>query len=400
MANTFKFGNGNWAVKKDSVLAYNDENNNFKPLPFDFTRDTIGTYVDSDGLIKTARNGEARIDYLDNADGHLLLEPSRTNLVTQSNQFDTDWIGSGTSVLSGYLGLDGTNSAWLLTKTASDFANIRQNITFSGIHTFSVYLKKGTNTSAILRSTGGNDARIEINLIDGTTSGAVNTTSVLTESMGNDWWRCSMTLNASSNTAVRIYPEAPLGGTTAGNIYIQYAQLEAGSYATSYIPTNGSSVTRAAETFNQYDWQSKGILGSSEGTLFLDLKDCFSRDSTEIVYQFVDSSGNRIFRLYFEEEGECSIFRIYNNINSEFLTSNFTLTSSPKIAIVYDGTSRLDIFGNGQKITKTGSNLSSNAVVDGFEDALPINYNSTKFKEIKLYNTALSDSELETLTQV
>ena len=75
MANTFKFGNGNWATKEDSVLAYNDENNNFKPLPFDFTRASTATYVDSDGLIKTAGNGEARIDYTDSTDGALLLEP-------------------------------------------------------------------------------------------------------------------------------------------------------------------------------------------------------------------------------------------------------------------------------------------------------------------------------------
>ena len=51
MANTFKFGNGNWATKEDSVLAYNDENNNFKPLPFDFTRASTATYVDKNNQI-------------------------------------------------------------------------------------------------------------------------------------------------------------------------------------------------------------------------------------------------------------------------------------------------------------------------------------------------------------
>ena len=38
MANTLNLGDGNWATKKDSLLGYNSENNNFKPLPFDFTR--------------------------------------------------------------------------------------------------------------------------------------------------------------------------------------------------------------------------------------------------------------------------------------------------------------------------------------------------------------------------
>jgi hypothetical protein len=47
MANTFKFGNGKWAVKDGYALAYNDENGNFKPLPFDFTRAQV-----LQGLIK------------------------------------------------------------------------------------------------------------------------------------------------------------------------------------------------------------------------------------------------------------------------------------------------------------------------------------------------------------
>ena len=34
MANTLKFGNGEWYGKKDTILAYNDLNSNYKPLPF------------------------------------------------------------------------------------------------------------------------------------------------------------------------------------------------------------------------------------------------------------------------------------------------------------------------------------------------------------------------------
>lgn len=70
MANTFKFGNGNWAVKDGSALAYNDENNNFKPLPFDFTRASSATRVNKQGLVETVPSGKPRIDFLDNTDGH------------------------------------------------------------------------------------------------------------------------------------------------------------------------------------------------------------------------------------------------------------------------------------------------------------------------------------------
>ena len=82
MANTLKFGNGEWYGKKDTILAYNDENNNYKPLPFDFSRGSSATVINKDGLIETVGSGEPRIDYKDNTKGALLLEPSRTNLFT------------------------------------------------------------------------------------------------------------------------------------------------------------------------------------------------------------------------------------------------------------------------------------------------------------------------------
>ena len=53
MAKTFKFGeNGKWATKTGSSLAYNDQNDNFKPIPFSVTRDGIATRVNKEGLIE------------------------------------------------------------------------------------------------------------------------------------------------------------------------------------------------------------------------------------------------------------------------------------------------------------------------------------------------------------
>ena len=80
--NTLKFGNGEWYGKKDTILAYNDENSNFKPLPFSFDRASSATVVNKDGLIETVGSGEPRIDYKDDSKGALLLEPSRSNLIT------------------------------------------------------------------------------------------------------------------------------------------------------------------------------------------------------------------------------------------------------------------------------------------------------------------------------
>ena len=86
MANTLKFGNENWATKKDSILAYNDENANFKPLPFTTSRASTATRVNKAGLLETVASGIPRVDYLGNTKGAYLLEPRSTNLVLNSSE--------------------------------------------------------------------------------------------------------------------------------------------------------------------------------------------------------------------------------------------------------------------------------------------------------------------------
>ena len=390
MANTLNLGNGNWATKEDSLLAYNSENGNFKPLPFDFTRASSATVVNKDGLIETVGSGEPRIDFSNDAKGALLLEPSRTNNLLQSNQFDTTWIDSITTKTSGYLGLDGTNSAWLLTKTASSNANIRQNITFSGTHTFSVYLKKGTFTSVTLRSTGGLDARVEINLIDGTTSGEVNATSVKTELVGNDWWRCSLTFEAAVNTAVRIYPDL-IAGTTAGDIYIWGAQLEQGSYATSYIPTSGSAVTRVAD--NSSLTPPDGIISLTEGTFYVEYPNI---DNT-FAYIALSQSGNYVDRMLIYSSGNNRLsanFKQSGTLKLSGLTS--AIQGVVKAALSYSPTGSVFYVNGTQIATGTSSSF-------GILNEVELNSSSQvgcKLTQIKNYNTRLSNAELIALTTI
>ena len=99
MANTLKFGNENWATKKDSILAYNDENANFKPLPFATSRASTATRVNKLGLIEKVAVGIPRVDYLGNTKGALLLEPQSRNLISRSEAFASSyWTKSGASI--------------------------------------------------------------------------------------------------------------------------------------------------------------------------------------------------------------------------------------------------------------------------------------------------------------
>jgi len=176
-----------------------------------------------------------------NASG--LIEKERGNLVLQSNSFSTSpFLTSNVSVTSGQAGYDGTNDAWELSTTGvNGFENLYQNISFTGVHTISVYAKAGSKAYLTIRSLTS-DFRVEFKLDDGTHrtifGSPINT---FMDDAGNGWYRCGFTANFSSASALVFYPQQ-IGIVDAGNIYIQDAQLEKGLVATDYIETTTSAV--------------------------------------------------------------------------------------------------------------------------------------------------------------
>jgi hypothetical protein len=173
-----------------------------------------------------------------------LIEKVRTNVLLQSNSFDTTWITALATVTSGQTGYDGTNNAWLLSKSDVN-GRVNQNITLSSSsYTFSVYAKAGTDNWLFLRTEGA--AGIHTAYFD-LVNGAVGDTSLSTASItavGNGYYRCSISFT-DSLTIVRIYVADANNDTsgTSGNILIQAAQLETGDIATDYIATTTAAVS-------------------------------------------------------------------------------------------------------------------------------------------------------------
>ena len=169
-----------------------------------------------------------------------LIEKGRENLLLQSNQFDTTWSISGSTTLSsGQSGYDGSNNAWLLSKSGGEYRRIYQAVAISGVCTLSVYAKANTLNQITLRD-GSTNALVRYDLSDGSlvgTAGSPITYSIV--SVGNGWWRCSLTM--SSSVQPSIYVE--WSQSAAGSIYIQDAQLEQGLVATDYIETTTTSVS-------------------------------------------------------------------------------------------------------------------------------------------------------------
>ena len=379
MANTLKFGNGNWATKEDSVLAYNDENNNFKPLPFDFTRASTATYVDSDGLIKTSRNGEARIDYTDSTDGALLLEPSRTNLITYSEDF-SQYLYGGTAptLTAGQLAPDGTYNATKVSGVIGS-TSLYKNSESSTTASRSIYARTVSGTGTARLTSYNSNA---------------NNLFSLTE----EWQRFELT-GSSSTGGVNFYAADFRGSQTLSEFIIWGAQSEEGSYPTSYIPTSGSSVTRAAETCSQTP--PSGIIGQTEGTMFVEYdQNIIGQSATRRIIALTDGSINNRIVLYVSSSNKIEFF-VRNSIGQLFYDTSLNVNTkgNHKIAAAYkdgDYVVYLDgveiISGAGSSGTIPACNRIDLGSQLGFSSLFePIN-NS------KLYNTRLTNAELQTLT--
>ena len=394
--NTLKFGNGEWYGKEGTILAYNSENNNYKPLPFTFDRASSATRVNKQGLIETVGADQPRVDYLNDSNGALLLEPSRTNYLLQSNQFDTTWVSLNTTETGGQVGVGGSNNAWLITKSAPS-ARIYQTISVSGVQTYSVYAKAGTlNWVAV----SNNLAYTFFNLSNGTIGTNVGTTNANIDDVGNGWYRCSITYSGTATDA-RIYPSQGDNNSngTSGNIYIQYAQLEAGSYATSYIPTSGSAVTRSADVCNQTP--PDGVIGQTEGTVYWEINvETTVATANENILNIDNGSGFG-HTIYFSKSATGNLvgeMYVSGGLQASFTKTNIT-KGVHKMAMGY-ANNNTAFFVDGVQIgvTDTSCTVPLTSRVQLGNGALGAS--DCLSNDLKLYNTRLSNAELAALTQV
>jgi hypothetical protein len=273
-------------------------------------------------VLQTAASGVARFDHNPTTFESLglLIEEQRTNLLLQSENFSTTWTNSASSeqtnvIVSPAGTLTGDK---LVEDSTTGLHDVRQSITaVTGAHTFTCYIKSAERTHALLIATGGTVSRaIGFNLTTGATyaealGGVVppDLTSGMT-SVGNGWWRCSMSWTADGQTQVRIITDSGTGtGSTTGDgysgIYIWGAQLESSSFSTSYIPTVASQVTRSADAASMTGTNFSSWYNAGQSTLYTEAQ-TFSNTGTPYLVSistnanatlgigaFVDTSGTR-----------------------------------------------------------------------------------------------------------
>jgi len=253
-----------------------------------YTATTTASITNYIPQLLTAASGVARFDHNPTTFESLGLEieESRTNLFTYSEQFDNaGWTKGLLSVIANtVVAPDGTlNGDKLVEDTSNGQHHVRQSVTglsSGSTLTLSVYFKAAERTTAQLyindNTTTGNRVQADFNLSAGTTSSATNVgtftgaTSSITP-VGNGWYRCVLTGVATGVTAVQgraIIGTTSYTGDGYSGIYIWGAQLEAGAFATSYIPTVASQVTRAADAASMTGTNFSSWYNAGQGTLY------------------------------------------------------------------------------------------------------------------------------------
>ena len=218
-------------------------------VPSGYEDGTLGSLKPTDGsgdFTFSRCDGAAQCDLAAtrvNADGN--IEKGYENRLLQSNQFDTTWVLVNDATLaSGQTGYDGSSDAWLAEKSASSNSHLRQNISISGVYTFSLYAKSNTLNGILIQTRGESTKSFQLNLSTGAIGDTTSDIDSKIEDVGDGWWRISLTGNDSGITQVRIFicEDENNFGTIAGSIYIQDAMLNQGMVAYPYIETTTASV--------------------------------------------------------------------------------------------------------------------------------------------------------------
>lgn len=198
---------------------------------FTFSRASVGTYIGSDGLLKTAAINEKRFQYTNGVcDGFLSEGASTNNMLWSDDLTNAVWVKTNCTAAKNAVGPDGvTNSASTLTATGAS-ASCYQTLVATVNRTYSVWLKRKTGTGTVLL----------------TRNGGTTTTDVTSSISGGGWVRVEM------NSTVTGPVIGIILGTSGDEVYVfgnqdETLSFHANSFATSTINTTTAAVTRSAE---------------------------------------------------------------------------------------------------------------------------------------------------------
>ena len=326
-----------------------------------------------------------RLDYSTGAEA-FLLEPQRTNLIPYSEDF-TVWnqIQNVNLISNSTISPSGENNATKFLSTTGS-SKVRNN--FSAVsgttYTFSVYCKNIDATFVrLLAYDGANEFSAYV-------VSQINTST---------WTKVSLTFtaaNTSNSAQVQIARDLPDGQS----LYFWGAQLEESSYATSYIPTSGTTVTRNQELCVD----ATPVINSEEGVLYAEIaKQMLNNDVIKLISLNSGSSDADSVTIGFHNSTKIYARVRANGVN-QFLNTTVATNENQfyKVALRYKS-GNISLWIDGVEIATSTSTFSFNLPLSDL--SFDYNGNNTlpffgNTKGLKVYPKALADVELQDLTTI
>jgi len=364
-------------------------------------------------VLQTVANNVARFDHnpVTGESLGLLVEEQRTNLLERSEEFDNAyWTKTASSITANTIvAPDGTlTSDALVENTATAAHQLSRSVSFvSGTtYTVSVYAKpNGRNIRLSFGSSAFTVGQIvNFNLSAGTGAVVSGTPTFSITLVGNGWYRCTLTATATVTTTTSVAFVA-LSGTSAtytgdgySGIYVWGAQLEAGAFPTSYIPTVASQVTRSADAASMTGANFSSWYRADEGTLYTEANKLFA--ASGYVYSITDGTltneirqtwggnNNRFLEITTNSVSQSSLSFSSAYINGVFVKTAHAykfndIAASVDSATVATDTSAIIPAVNQMQVGARVTNITSN--------------NST-IKKLAFYPKRLTNAQLQSLT--
>ena len=349
------------------------------------TRATTATRVNSAGLVESMGNNVPRLDYSNGTCPSLLVEPQRTNYINYSSSFDNAaWEKQlGASVTANTTTApDGTMSADTLTIAPNQYMYQLQGLSSGTSYTISFYCKVASGTK-------------QFNMVTYSPSGNINYSPTLTAT--TEWQRFEFTITANATASTSIYPVL-VDSFASGSFFIWGAQMEVGSYATSYIPTTSASVTRNADVISKTGISS--LIGQTEGTMFCDIYNTSNSNYGIVLSQTLGDYTNSI---YFFNVGLSNQFvaEVFTGgvLKMAYAKGSTLSMGRNKIAITYKNNDFAVALNGVIVLADTLGSVPTTNNLDFTDAGIGSNY-SYKVNAVSLWKTRLTNTQLAQLTTI
>ncbi len=394
----------------------------------DFTRASGGSYVDINGIIKYAGVNEARFDH-DPITGEslgLLIEESRANLIQRSEEFNNSyWIKEDSFVrLAPITSPDGKQNAFkfiesLDVNSSTHVLRISSNIipfVSNEFYTFSIFVKPDEIDTIQMQfgvaAFGGSNPTARFLLKSKTIifgGGGTSISAKITEHT-NGWFRIQTTLRATSTSAAGISLYLWKGeirnyvGNGASGIFIWGAQLEAGSFPTSYIPTQASARTRAADNAQITGKNFSNFYNQNEGSIFCKY-DRIGLSSADTPWGLNDETNANSLRLVggVNNNSQRRFDILFSNIPQTQLILSTTETTNTlyKVAVFYKNRDSAGSYDGGSLVRGTPPFIPvvNTLSIGRASLSSPSSIHNGHITRLTYYPKRLPDSNLQALTR-